>query len=115
MRPLAEHQISDSEFGEYLFLRDNPKGVFLERWRHQSGCRRWFNIVRDTYSHEIIETYAMGATPKSKPAKLPISRAGGAKQPQKLLQNRAKEIDNVSDAHRKCPLGQSFKAGQLQL
>ena len=27
LRPLAENNI-DHEFGEYLFLRDNPKGVF---------------------------------------------------------------------------------------
>jgi len=65
-RPLAENNISDAEFADYLFLRDNPKGVFLERWRHASGCRRWFNMVRDTVSHEIIEIYPMGALPKSK-------------------------------------------------
>ena len=65
-RPLAENSLSDREFADYLFLRDNPKGVFLERWRHQAGCRRWFNVVRDTVSHAIIEVYAMGDTPKSK-------------------------------------------------
>ncbi|PDH58924.1 MAG: sarcosine oxidase subunit delta, partial [SAR116 cluster bacterium MED-G06] len=27
---------------------DNPKGLFLERWRHTAGCRRWFNMARDT-------------------------------------------------------------------
>ena len=65
MRPLAENNITDHEFGEYLFLRDNPKGVFLERWRHASGCRRWFNMVRDTVTHEIIEIYPMGELPKT--------------------------------------------------
>lgn len=69
LRPLAEHKITDSQFAEYLFLRDNPKGVFLERWRHQSGCRRWFNVVRNTYSHDIIEIYEMGTLPKSKQGK----------------------------------------------
>lgn len=68
-RPLAENQISDAAFGEYLFLRDNPKGVFLERWRHASGCRRWFNMIRDTVSHEIIEIYPMNSKPKSKAGK----------------------------------------------
>ena len=68
-RPLAENTISDAEFAEYLFLRDNPKGVFLERWQHAAGCRRWFNIARDTVSHEIIEVYAMGETPKTEAAK----------------------------------------------
>ena len=64
-RPLAENEITDAEFGEYLFLRDNPKGVFTERWVHSAGCRRWFNAVRDTLSHEFIEIYPMGSTPAS--------------------------------------------------
>ena len=68
-RPLAENSLTDAEFADYLFLRDNPKGVFLERWRHAAGCRRWFNIVRDTVTHEIIEVYAMGSLPSSKPGK----------------------------------------------
>ena len=67
-RPLAENSITDAEFADYLFLRDNPKGLFLERWRHTAGCRRWFNVARDTVTHEIIEIYPMGALPKSKPA-----------------------------------------------
>ena len=67
-RPLAENSISDAEFADYLFLRDNPKGMFLERWRHTAGCRRWFNVARDTVTHEIVEIYPMGALPKSKPA-----------------------------------------------
>lgn len=70
MRPRAENNITDHEFGEYLFLRDNTKGVFLERWRHAAGCRRWFNMVRDTVSHEIIEIYPMGSLPTSKDGKL---------------------------------------------
>ena len=64
-RPLAENSITDAEFAEYLFLRDNPKGVFLERWYHAAGCRRWFNMARDTVTHEIIEVYAMGDQPQS--------------------------------------------------
>lgn len=68
-RPLAENSITDAQFADYLFYRHNPKGVFLERWRHAAGCRRWFNMVRDTVSHEIIEIYAMGQMPKTKVGK----------------------------------------------
>jgi len=68
-RPLAENSITDSEFADYLFLRDNSKGLFLERWRHSAGCRRWFNVARDTVSHEIVEIYAMGALPATKAAR----------------------------------------------
>ncbi len=39
---------SDEEWAQYLFVRDNPKGVFAERWVHTHGCRRWFELERDT-------------------------------------------------------------------
>ena len=68
-RPLAENGLTDAQFADYLFLRDNPKGLFLERWRHTAGCRRWFNVARDTVTHEIVEIYPMGSTPKSKAGK----------------------------------------------
>jgi heterotetrameric sarcosine oxidase delta subunit len=68
-RPLAENNINDAQFADYLFLRDNPKGMFLERWRHAAGCRRWFNAARDTVTHEIIEIYPMGSLPGKKAAK----------------------------------------------
>ena len=68
-RPLAENSLTDAEFADYLFLRDNPKGMFLERWRHVAGCRRGFNMARDTVTHEIVEIYPMGSTPKSKAGK----------------------------------------------
>jgi len=68
-RPLAQNSLSDAEFADYLFLRDNPKGLFLERWRHTTGCRRWFNVARDTVTHEIVEIYPMGKTPKTKSGK----------------------------------------------
>lgn len=68
-RPLAENTLSDDAFADYLFLRDNPKGLFLERWRHAAGCRRWFNMARDTVTHEIVEIYPMGSQPKTKAGK----------------------------------------------
>ena len=50
-------------------MRDNPKGLFLERWRHSAGCRRWFNVARDTVSNEIVEIYSMGSLPEKTTAK----------------------------------------------
>ena len=68
-RPLASNKISDADFADYLFMRDNPKGLFLERWRHSAGCRRWFNVARDTVSNEIVEIYPMGSLPVKTAAK----------------------------------------------
>lgn len=44
-------EVSDAEWEEFLFLRNNPKGPHFERWRHFHGCGRFFNAVRDTVSH----------------------------------------------------------------
>ena len=30
---------------------------------HAAGCRRWFNVLRDTVSHEIAATYRIGEKP----------------------------------------------------
>jgi len=52
-----ELEASDQAWGEYLFFRDNPKGLHFERWRHAQGCGQWFNLVRNTLTHEILSTY----------------------------------------------------------
>lgn len=52
---------SDEEWTRYLFFRDNPKGLHHERWVHAFGCSRWFNVARDTVTHEIVAVYPMGA------------------------------------------------------
>ena len=59
-RPDNPAEVSDQEWGEYLFFRNNPKGIHFERWTHDHGCRRWFNVMRDTVSDKIIKTYKMG-------------------------------------------------------
>jgi sarcosine oxidase, subunit delta len=53
--------VSDASWAEYLYGRENPKGVHFERWCHSYGCGRWFNVARDTVTHEVRAVYAMGA------------------------------------------------------
>lgn len=60
--PEDPHALSDEEWAQYLFYRDNPKGTFRERWVHSAGCRKWFNAVRDTRTYDITSTY-VGAAP----------------------------------------------------
>jgi sarcosine oxidase subunit delta len=60
-RPKQPDKLNDTEWAEYVFMRSNTKGVFLERWMHAQGCRRWFNVARDTVSYEILAVYEMGA------------------------------------------------------
>jgi heterotetrameric sarcosine oxidase delta subunit len=61
-RPLETEHLSDAEWGDYVFMRQNPKGLHFERWEHSHGCRRWFNVARDTVTHEIKAIYRMGET-----------------------------------------------------
>jgi sarcosine oxidase subunit delta len=60
-RPALE--VGDETWGEYLFFRDNPKGLHHERWRHAYGCGRWFNITRNTVTHAIASVYAITDSP----------------------------------------------------
>jgi sarcosine oxidase, subunit delta len=62
-RPKEPDKLSDAEWAAYLFMRDNPKGPFRERWVHAAGCRRWFNMLRDTATHRILAIYQIGETP----------------------------------------------------
>lgn len=49
---------SETDFEGYLFMRDNPKGVHFERWRHVYGCGKWFHVARDTMTLEVFGSYS---------------------------------------------------------
>jgi heterotetrameric sarcosine oxidase delta subunit len=62
-RPKQPEALSDEAWADYLFMVGNAKGVYLERWVHGHGCRRWFNAARDTLTDEILAVYEMGEKP----------------------------------------------------
>ena len=47
---------TDKEWNEYLYMRQNTKGVLQELWMHSKGCLLWFIAERDTRTHEILNT-----------------------------------------------------------
>jgi sarcosine oxidase subunit delta len=55
--PPNSAELSDEEWAQYLFVRDNTRGLFAERWVHAVGCRRWFNAIRDTATHRFHRVY----------------------------------------------------------
>ena len=59
-RPENISGITDEEFAEFFFLRNNEKGLSYERWRHIHGCGRFFNAARDTVSDRFLMTYKAG-------------------------------------------------------
>ena len=66
IRPSEPESLSDEQWADYLFNRENPKGNHKEQWCHSSGCRRWFNAVRNTVSYQITAVYKVGeAAPES--------------------------------------------------
>ena len=62
-RPAKPYDLSDQEWGDYLFMRANPRGTHHEQWCHASGCRRWFNLTRDTVTYRIVSVYKIGDPP----------------------------------------------------
>jgi sarcosine oxidase subunit alpha len=61
--PADPDALTDEEWADFLFMRDNPKGEFAERWMHAAGCRRWFNAIRNTATNELLATYRIGEDP----------------------------------------------------
>jgi sarcosine oxidase subunit delta len=59
-RPADPSQLSDQAWADFLYSRSNAKGVHAERWRHVHGCARFFNVLRDTTTDEILTSYRAG-------------------------------------------------------
>jgi sarcosine oxidase, subunit delta len=59
-RPLQTEALTDAQWGDYVFMRSNIKGLRHEQWRHSSGCGRWFNALRDTVSYRFYATWKVG-------------------------------------------------------
>ncbi len=52
-RPADPSAASDAVWADYLYYRNNVKGPHVERWVHIHGCRQWFELRRDTLTHEV--------------------------------------------------------------
>jgi sarcosine oxidase delta subunit len=68
--------VSDDEWADYVFMRKNPKGLHYERWAHSHGCRRWFNVARDTATDRILAVYGAGDPPPDLTAENPSTPCG---------------------------------------
>jgi heterotetrameric sarcosine oxidase delta subunit len=70
---------TDREWTKYLYHRANTKGPYRERWLHSFGCGRWFNMLRDTATHDILEVYLMEQSKSSSESSQPSG--GGSIHP----------------------------------
>jgi sarcosine oxidase subunit delta len=62
-RPAKPSEVGIEEWTRFLYMRDNIKGLYAERWRHSHGCGKFFNAVRDTTTDHFITTYKVGERP----------------------------------------------------
>lgn len=60
-RPVDMPDISDEAMRDFLFIRQNTRGLHFERWRHLHGCARFFCAARDTVNDKFLVTYKAGA------------------------------------------------------
>ncbi|MBV0911877.1 sarcosine oxidase subunit delta [Anianabacter salinae] len=67
---------SEDAFEGYLFLRQNPRGVHFERWRHAYGCGKWFHAARSTTTMEVFGTYSAQVTEPPPEITAKIAAAG---------------------------------------
>jgi sarcosine oxidase, subunit delta len=67
VRPTHGERLSDEQWADFLYMRANPKGTHAERWRHTSGCGRFFNCLRNTMSDAILATYKCGEARPDRP------------------------------------------------
>ena len=47
----------DEDWLRYTYMKTNAAGPQKEWWYHRSGCRQWFQAVRDTRTNQVFETY----------------------------------------------------------
>ncbi|HEY6482264.1 MAG TPA: sarcosine oxidase subunit delta [Steroidobacteraceae bacterium] len=62
-RPRLPADVDAQEWLSFLYLRDNTRGPYAERWRHVHGCGKFFNAVRDTTTDQFVCFYKIGETP----------------------------------------------------
>jgi len=58
-RPLAPETLDDETWGDYLFMRKNLKGWHWEMWSHNTGCRKFFVVKRNTATNAIVGTWTL--------------------------------------------------------
>ena len=63
VRPSQPAETGDQQWADYLYVRDNARGMHAERWRHVRGCGRFFNALRDTTTDQFSATYRIGERP----------------------------------------------------
>jgi sarcosine oxidase subunit delta len=46
-----------ADWTQYTYTKVNEAGVQREWWFHRSGCRQWFQALRNTLTNEVQESF----------------------------------------------------------
>ena len=65
VRPENPEELSDEEWGDYVFMRSNHKGWIWEQWEHTSGCRKLFVVKRNNVTNEVAGSYTFAEARKA--------------------------------------------------
>lgn len=109
--PAEPEQLTDEEWARYLFYRDNPHGIFAEQWTHRAGCRRWFNVLRDTVTYDVAAVYAISQPQPQVSAETDLARAQTLPQPPEALSGQRPPLE---DAHEPQPAGGQEPAAEKE-
>lgn len=55
----APETADDATWGDYLFMRRNPKGWHWEQWQHTAACRKVFAVKRHTLSYAVAGCWTL--------------------------------------------------------
>jgi heterotetrameric sarcosine oxidase delta subunit len=60
LRHVPGRDATPDDWRIYYFNRTNAAGVQTEWWFHRSGCKQWFQAVRNTVSNVVLDAYLPG-------------------------------------------------------
>jgi methylglutamate dehydrogenase subunit B len=52
-KPKRPSSTDMDEWHNYVYLRDNPRGIYEEYVHHSGGCRVWLVLTRNTETHDV--------------------------------------------------------------
>ena len=58
-RPANPEDVTYEVWGDYLFMKKNPKGWHWEMWNHAAGCRKILVVKRNTANHSIASSWTL--------------------------------------------------------
>jgi sarcosine oxidase subunit delta len=74
-RPAEPEAVDDATWGDYVFMRRNPKGWFWEQWQHTAACRKVFAVKRNTATYEIAGSWTLAEGKALFEADMALARA----------------------------------------